>query len=305
MSNPLLTVVIPVYNRANLVKDTLQSLADQTLQVFDVVLVDNNSTDNSLAVLQQWADEHSSHDRRITVLSEAKRGACAARNRGASEVKTPWVMFFDSDDLMDPSHLADFEEVARSNPEADLITRPVYFRTAGGGKRLHRYCRGEKRALFNHIFHATLSTQRYIVKTSFYEKTGGWDPKVWGWNDYELGVRLLLQHPRVATVPGPPSMLVVPQKESITGTAYSTSPRKWEDALDKCQRDLEQAGRHDMIKYINCRRAILAGTYRLEGDMRDARRLLASVKGWRYRAVYLHRRFLRRGAAYTVRLLFG
>lgn len=102
MSNPLLTVVIPVYNRANLVKDTLQSLADQTLQVFDVVLVDNNSTDNSLAVLQQWADEHSSHDRRITVLSEAKRGACAARNRGASEVKTPWVMFFDSDDLMDP-----------------------------------------------------------------------------------------------------------------------------------------------------------------------------------------------------------
>lgn len=305
MREPLITVVIPVYNRANIVNKTLQSLADQTLQVFDVVLVDNNSSDNTFEVLTSWADEHNKKGRRVTVLSEPKRGACAARNTGLHAVKTPWVMFFDSDDVMFPSHLADFEAVARRNRDADLITRPAYRQAPNGKNIVKKNCRGGKNALFTHIFHSTLATQRYITTTDLMNKVGGWDNKVWGWNDYELGVRLLLQNPVIKTVEGKPSMVVIPQNESITGTSFSCSPRKWEDALDVCQLNLEQGGRPDMVKYINCRRAILAAIYANEGACSDARRLRSKVRGWRYKAVYLHQRFLRHGAAYTARLLFG
>lgn len=298
-------MVIPVYNRANIVSETLQSLADQTLQVFDIVLVDNNSSDNTLDVLQAWGTEHSDQRRRVTVLSEPKRGACAARNTGLQAVRTPWVMFFDSDDVMFPSHLADFEAVARRKPNADLITRAVYRQKSDGKYILKQHCKGDRNALFTHIFHSTLATQRFIAKTELVKAVGGWDNKVWGWNDYELGIRLLLQNPVVETIEGKPSMVIIPQKESITGTSFSSSPRKWEDALDVCQRDLEQAGRPEYIKYIDCRRAILAAIYANEGARSDARRLRAKVRGWRYKAVYLHQRFLRRGAAYTVRVLFG
>lgn len=306
MQEPFITVVIPVYNRAKIVKETLQSLADQTLQVFDIVLVDNNSSDNTLEVLTQWATEHNRKGRRVTVLTEPKRGACAARNTGLQVVQTPWVMFFDSDDLMLPNHLADFEAAARRTRTAELITRPVFWLRPNGKYVVTRKnCVGDKNDMFKHLFHSTLATQRYIVKTDLVRKIGGWDNKVWAWNDYELGLRLLLQNPVIEAIPLKPSMAVIPQKESITGTSYSTSPRKWEDALDVCQRDLEEAGRHDLVKYIDCRRAILAAVYAQEGAKREARRLRSKVRGWRYKAVYLHQRILRHGATFTVRLLFG
>ena len=305
MSTPLLTVVIPVYNRADLVQETLQSLERQTLRRFDVVLVDNNSNDGTFEVLTKWANINRSDDRNVTVLREPTRGACAARNTGMAAARTPWVMFFDSDDIMLPNHLADFDAVAQQHPKTDLITRAVYRREPDGKLRILANCKGGAGALRAQIFHSTLATPRFAAKTELVRKAGGWDNRVWGWNDYELGVRLLLRNPSVIDIGGKPSMIIIPQMQSITGTSFSSSPRKWEDALDACQRSLEQCGRGEMVKYINCRRVILAAIYAREGAYAEARRLRKSVPGWRYRAVYWHQRMLRRGAEFTARLLLG
>ena len=98
----MLTIVIPVHNRRNLVEHTLGSLRQQTAPRFATVLVDNASTDGSIEVLRKWQAENNSPERPVTVLSESTPGACAARNRGLDAVESPWVLFFDSDDLMHP-----------------------------------------------------------------------------------------------------------------------------------------------------------------------------------------------------------
>ena len=89
-----ITIIIPVYNRAEVVKATLDSVAMQLYRPIDVILVDNNSSDNTLEVLNEWKQAVESDDFRVKVLSESNPGATAARNRGLKEVTTPYTMFF-------------------------------------------------------------------------------------------------------------------------------------------------------------------------------------------------------------------
>ena len=100
-----ITIIVPVYNRAHLVGATLDSIAAQTLRPIHLVLVDNNSQDNTLKVLLDFKKRHQSDDFKVTVLQETRRGAAAARNCGLQEATTEWVMFFDSDDIMAPDLL--------------------------------------------------------------------------------------------------------------------------------------------------------------------------------------------------------
>ncbi|MDE6528594.1 MAG: glycosyltransferase family 2 protein, partial [Muribaculaceae bacterium] len=105
MSQPasLITIVVPVYNRAGIVERTLESIRQQSHRPLSVVLVDNNSTDNTPHVLRKWKSEVEAPDMQVTIVDEPVAGAPAARNRGLGLTTTPYVMFFDSDDIMTPT----------------------------------------------------------------------------------------------------------------------------------------------------------------------------------------------------------
>lgn len=116
-----LTLIIPVYNRAELVSRTLSSVAQQTLRPLRVILVDNNSTDSTLPTLQQWKKANERGDFLIDVLTEARPGAAAARNRALAETTSEFVMFFDSDDTMAPGHCARALAALTSPRQPDLV----------------------------------------------------------------------------------------------------------------------------------------------------------------------------------------
>ncbi|MDE6573922.1 MAG: glycosyltransferase family 2 protein, partial [Muribaculaceae bacterium] len=92
-----LSIIIPVYNRESIVLRTLESVERQTLRPLKLILVDNGSSDGTLAVLEQWRQEHAAPGFEVEVYSEPVPGACAARNKGLAVADTEFVMFFDSD----------------------------------------------------------------------------------------------------------------------------------------------------------------------------------------------------------------
>ena len=104
----LVSIVIPVYNRAEMVKATLESVRRQTHRPLHLVLVDNNSSDDSLQVLQDFKEKNETPDFKIDVLEEKKQGASIARNTGATVARADWLMFFDSDDTMDDCLVAEY-----------------------------------------------------------------------------------------------------------------------------------------------------------------------------------------------------
>ena len=283
----LISIVIPVYNRAEVVKTTLDSVANQSLRPLEVILVDNNSTDNTLEVLNEWKKQTESHDFKITILSENKPGAASARNRGLKEVETPYTMFFDSDDIMRPSHAKRVVDAFNENPDINVVGAIVDVKTLSGTKTEYRFC--DKNILYNHLFHATFATQRYVARTSLFREVGGWNESLLAWNDYELGVRILLANPKIKRLAGDATVTVVLQEESITGTKFSAKPQCWEMALNAIDETLDNSDSQSMKKYIDVRRAILAGFYQREGAINDAHRLLKEVlsrSGW-YRKIVM------------------
>lgn len=210
-NKPQVTIVVPVYNRAAIVGRTLESIAAQTARPLAVVLVDNNSTDGTREVLEDWASSTRSSDLDVTVVTATRPGASAARNRGLAEVTTPWVMFFDSDDTMRPGHVARALQGIERHPRADIIGWPVLFHGVDGSTHIDYFPVDD--LLFDNITHSTLSTLRLIVRTDLVRRVGGWLEEASMMDDAELGTRMLVAGARV-----------VRESDSITVDVYE-SPR--------------------------------------------------------------------------------
>lgn len=306
MTQSLVTIVIPVYNRADLVGATLRSVASQTARPLEVIIVDNGSTDSTLEVLGRWAAEVAPLGLPVKILSEKKRGAAAARNSGLAEVTTPYVMFFDSDDIMAPNHVADFVRAIEADPEADILGREVTIRLLDGTLHSGRFTDCD--IMVNQLLHSVMATQRYVVRTELIKRVGGWNEELLGWDDWELGVRLLLESPRVKVVAGPPSVEVMSQTDSITGVDFSSRPEQWEAALDAVERAVVGAGRGDLVRWVDLRRVILASYYRREGAKPEADRLLSATLSrcsapLRLRLLYRQHLIMGRGTSFLGRML--
>lgn len=262
-----ITVVIPVYNRAHTLPRTLRSIDRQTMSPARIILVDNGSTDSSLSIARNWADTRPD----VTVLSEPRRGACAARNRGLAEVSTAWTMFFDSDDEMLPRHIADFHEATRHADTPDIIGRDVlHVDTNGHTRRLH-FCPADGNPMFHHLFRGSLATQRFMARTELFRRAGCWNESLKCWNDFELGTRLLMLSPRVLRLGGKPTVLIHWQADSLTGVDFSSRPDVWERALEAIRHNinsaplLDEASRQRYLRWADGVAAILAAQYAREG----------------------------------------
>lgn len=266
-SKETMTVVVPVFNRPELIRRCLDSIEAQTWRPLHVIVVDNASTDDTVSSVARWKETHGSDGFSLTILSESRKGAAYARQTGLDRVATDKVMFFDSDDSMRPDCVASVMEAWRRDPDADIVAWPVA-KHVGNGKVLEsRAVKGN--ILEMHMVHALFQTLAYAVKTDCLRKAGGWRGEFPNWNDLETGTRLLLGNPSVIALPRP-LVDVYPQEESITGTSYSAKNGLWEMSLDGMERSIRRSGRPDMARLlaiVSYRRAILAATYAKEGRM--------------------------------------
>jgi glycosyltransferase involved in cell wall biosynthesis len=104
VNNPLVSIIIPTYNRAHLIVETLDSISKQTYTNWECVIVDDGSTDNSLSIVSQYCDR----DTRFKLYqrpSNLVKGANACRNYGFEKSKGTLINWFDSDDYMLPTFL--------------------------------------------------------------------------------------------------------------------------------------------------------------------------------------------------------
>ncbi len=156
----------------------------------------------------------------------------------------------------------------------------------------------DKDIMFRNIFNAIFSTQRYAVRTDFFRKAGAWNAKVLGWDDYETGMRLAAENPRVLKIHGQPTVLVVEQTKSITGTDYSSGAQKWEYALNCCEATLRKYNLRKELRWLELRRMVLAALYAREKSP-EADRLYNEVMKREHSQ--WHRLLLKTAYAYTSR----
>lgn len=112
----MISVVIPLYNKELSIAATLRSVFAQTYTDFEVVVVNDGSTDESLEVVKSFSDS------RIRILTQANAGVSAARNMGILEAKGDYVAFLDADDIWTPDYLETLAALIRDYPIAGLYS---------------------------------------------------------------------------------------------------------------------------------------------------------------------------------------
>jgi glycosyltransferase involved in cell wall biosynthesis len=109
------SVVVPLYNKAAYIRRTLDSVLAQTHADFELIVVDDGSTDNGPEIVRQIDDS------RIRLISQENRGLSGARNRGAAESQTEWVAFLDADDEWQETFLEKVVAVIHAHPSVSVV----------------------------------------------------------------------------------------------------------------------------------------------------------------------------------------
>ncbi len=123
---PLVSIVVSLYNDEPYLERTMSGIVNQTYANLEVVVIDDGSTDDGLAIVERYA----AVDARIHVVSKPNTGVSSSRNMGLSRASGEWVYFADADDWMAHDAIERFVEVAVSRPDCDLVVSS-FFRVHG------------------------------------------------------------------------------------------------------------------------------------------------------------------------------
>lgn len=107
----MISVVIPLYNKQESIINTIESVLNQTFQKFEIIVVDDGSTDESATKVRNIQDP------RIRLISQNNQGVSAARNKGIKEAKYEWIAFLDGDDLWKKNHLEEITKMMNIYPD--------------------------------------------------------------------------------------------------------------------------------------------------------------------------------------------
>ena len=132
---PRFSIIIPLYNKAPYVKKALDSIAFQTCKDFELIIVDDGSTDNSLAIVKEFVDNkfeilnHKSSIENIRIISQPNAGVAAARNNGVAASTGQFLCFLDADDWWEPHFLEEMEKLIAEYPDAGIYaTNYIYYK---------------------------------------------------------------------------------------------------------------------------------------------------------------------------------
>jgi glycosyltransferase involved in cell wall biosynthesis len=185
---PLVSVVLPVYNRAGCIQQSIKSVLRQTYQNLEIIVVDDGSTDQTIEKIKALSDL------RIRVISlPNNKGANAARNVGINAAKGHWIAFQDSDDEWEPhklqkqvsachaqQSLVSFSGLIRHiNDRVQLVPKPQYRIQPATANRLHEV-----------LSASFISNQTLLVHRDVFSTVGGYDESLQRLQDWELSIRI-------------------------------------------------------------------------------------------------------------------
>ncbi len=171
---PLVSIIIPAYNEEKYIEPTLKAIKSQTYRNIELIVVDNNSADNTVKIAKKYADR---------VVVEKKQGVTYARNRGAKEAKGEILLFVDADTVLEKRCI---EEIVRAFSDPKVVCATVFIKSTG--KFIYRflYFISSLFIWLTSFFTPTFSGMVLICRKNVFEKVGGFDESLITCEDLDL-----------------------------------------------------------------------------------------------------------------------
>lgn len=200
---PRVSVLMPCYNVAETVEETIQSLVSQSETDMEIIAVDDGSEDETMQLLERWSRE----DRRVKAISRSHEGIIPALNHGLSVCEAEYVARMDADDLAEPERLALQTKYLDAHPDVSLVSSFVSgFPSGSVGKGFQIYINwlnslqtdeDIRREIF---IESPVAHPSVMYRKSVIEDLGGYQD--YGWpEDYDLWMRMYLAGNRFAKIP--------------------------------------------------------------------------------------------------------
>ncbi|HEY7217089.1 MAG TPA: glycosyltransferase family 2 protein [Candidatus Binatia bacterium] len=188
---PRVSVIIPAYNNGKLLGETLEGIARQTLKDFEIIVVDDGSTDETGAVVKTF-------DPAIIYIYQSNKGPAAARNKGVSLARAELIAFCDHDDIWLPYHLQGLTEALLARPGPVLVfDNAEYFKTGQPTRRAHLDAKSAHLLSRSPVSARDLlwenpiaSMSNVVVVKAIFEKFGGLSEKVGVIDDFHFYLRM-------------------------------------------------------------------------------------------------------------------
>jgi glycosyltransferase involved in cell wall biosynthesis len=243
----LISVIIPVYNSQNTIKDTIESVLNQSFTDFELIIINDGSPDASLDVIGQVKDE------RIRVFSYPHAGANASRNRGVDRAKGDYISFLDADDLWTPDKLECQLKALQDNPEAAVAySWTNCIDESGNFLRRGSYCSFSGEVYAQLLLIDFLENgSNPLIRREALTTVGKFDQSLTHAEDWDMWLRLAASYPFVA-VPSPQILY------RVSADSASNNLAKMEA---DCLRVIERAFAHASPSIQHLKRYSIANIY--------------------------------------------
>lgn len=191
-----LSVIIPLYNKEQYIESTLKSVLAQTFERFEVIIVDDGSTDNSLKVIDSY------NDPRIKVIRQVNQGVSVARNSGIKNASTEWITFLDADDYWHETFLEKIFALTKTFPNGKIFStgRKLQFATnieeysSPSLPNLKTACCVDYIEVISNS-QPPINSSSCLIRRELLIQSNGFVPGMRKFEDHELWIRLALNHP--------------------------------------------------------------------------------------------------------------
>ena len=219
----MISVVIPLYNKEKAIIVTLQSVTAQTYTDYEVIIVDDGSTDNSLNVVRERISEL--NNEKIRVVHKTNGGVSSARNRGIKEAKGEYIALLDGDDLWEPTFLEEQVKLIHDFPQAAMWGVNTAFINNGKcwkwEQGMGEGFRGYVENYFGTSHNDLFCSSSVVIRKKIFENVGYFDERISSSEDLDMWYRVILKYPVVFY----DKVLVYYNQDAENRVAYDTDVR--------------------------------------------------------------------------------
>lgn len=189
MARPLVSVIVPFYNAEGTICETVQSVLSQTFKDFELILIDDGSTDRSVELISRIEDS------RLRMVHQPNQERAVARNRGIQDAQGEWIAFLDADDLWLEQKLEKQLHWLEMSPEIGLVYSDLYYFDNLTGKDLWLYSKKFQKlhrgnVLPNLLRVNFIQSPTPLIRRTILDQSGWFDPKLPPIEDWDLWIRI-------------------------------------------------------------------------------------------------------------------
>ncbi len=192
---PFFSIIIPLYNKEKYIQNTLNCVFNQSFTNFEVIVINDGSTDRSLNIVEQFSDN------RLKVIHQKNKGVSVARNTGMANTQAEYMCFLDADDTWKPNHLQAFYDTIIKFPEANMfcgryvtqISKNIFI------KNNFIDITEDYEGYVNDFFKSSLinrlaTASSVCINKEIYYKIGDFSPTLSNWEDIDYWIRIALNY---------------------------------------------------------------------------------------------------------------